>query len=44
MMVADDHIDALGLGIIHLLDGLDAAIEGYDQAETVLGCPVNSFI
>ena len=44
VMVTDDHVDALGLCIIYLFVGLDAAVKGYDEAEAVLACPVDAFV
>ena len=44
MVVADNHVYAFGLGIIHFFIGLDAAVEGNDKGETVLSRPVYSFI
>ena len=35
MVVADDDVDSAGLCILDLVDGLDAAVEGDYEAETV---------
>ena len=44
MVVADNHIDSLVAGVFHLFDGLDAAIQGDDQGETVVRGPVDAFV
>ena len=44
MMIADNKVDALFLGIGYLLDGLDTAIEDNDQFNTSLLSIVYSFL
>ena len=44
MVVADDDLDPLAAGIFHLVDGLDAAVERDDQAETAVGRPVDALV
>ena len=42
MMVAYDHVNALGPGVFNLVDGLDAAVEGDDEGEAHLRRPVDA--
>lgn len=44
VVVADDDVDALFLGIPDLLDSLDAAVEGDYQRVAVLACPVYTLV
>ena len=44
MVVADDDIDALVLGIADFLHGFDAAVEGDDQGVAVLPGPVDALV
>src|SRR5574344_2360321 len=44
MMVANNHVYALCSGIVHLFNGLDAAVKGDDQAEISFGSPVDAFV
>ena len=42
VMVADDHVYALAGGVCDLVDGLDAAVQGYDEPGAVVRGPVYS--
>ena len=44
MVVADDDVNALLAGVVHLLHGLDAAVQGYQQLESALGSPVDALV
>ena len=44
MVVADNYVDSLCGSIFNLLVGLDPAVQGYDQAEASVACPVYSFV
>ena len=40
VMVTDDDVHTLGTGIADFINGLDAAVEGDDEAEAILGGPI----
>ena len=42
MVVADDEVDALLLGVFDFLDGLDAAVQHDDELDATLGGIVNA--
>ena len=42
MMVADDYVNALGRGIFYLVNGLDSAVQCYNEPETVFRSPVDT--
>ena len=44
VMVADDDLDPLAARILHLVDGLDAAVERDDEPESPLGGPVDALV
>ena len=44
MVVADDDLDALGAGILHFVNGLDAAVQRDDEADTVVRSPVQGLV
>ena len=44
VVVADDEVDAFALGVCNLLHGLDAAIEGDDERDAVLGGIVDTLV
>ena len=43
MVVADDEVDALAVGVFDAFHGLDAAVEGDDEFEAVVGRIVDAF-
>ena len=44
MVVADDDLQPLAAGVLHLVDGLDAAVQGDDEPETAVGGPVDALV
>ena len=44
VVVTDDDVDALGTGILYFLDGLDAAVQGDDEVDAVVGGPVQGLV
>ena len=42
VVIANDDVDALLFGILHLFQGFDPAIQGNDQGKTIVLCKVNS--
>ena len=44
VVVANDHVDALAAGVLHLLNGLDAAVQGDKEVDAVVRGPVQAFV
>ena len=44
MVVADDEVDAQTLGIGYLVDGLDTAVQYYDELDAFFGCIVQCLL
>ena len=42
VVVANNHIDALAVGVVDFLVALDAAIYGDEQGSAVFGCVIDS--
>ena len=44
MVVTDDYVNPFPVSIGDFLDRLDSAVEGNQEGESVVGCPVDSFV